>query len=171
VVATSPVCDDRGKLAWCEEVLSRLETANPGGAIQYAKGTTNLFSVDLKSGRARFLATVRYDPPTRMRPLNWPLSAYGNYVAWTEAYCSQPRGKTRILDRKNGSIRELDGSFWVRLGPGGLGLGEFGARALVDPATLQYRSVLPDNLGDVTWSPDNRYALTGQVSGHGGLCG
>jgi hypothetical protein len=116
VVATSPVCEEGGKLAWCEEVLARMEAASPSAPVQYAKGTTNLFVVDIDSGKAKFLATVRYDPPTRIRPVNWPLTADANFVAWTEAYCGQPQGKTRVLNRKSGSIRELDAGLWVRLG-------------------------------------------------------
>jgi len=128
--------------------------------------------VDVKSGKASFIATVRYDPPTRLRPFNWPLAADANYVTWTESYCGQePRGKTRIYERKTGKVRELDASLWVQLAAGFLGVGEFGAKALIDPATLLYKAVLPHNLGDVFWSPDRRYAVVGEPFGHGGLCG
>ena len=172
MIATSPVCDDgSGRLIWCEEVLARMEAGSKPGDIKYARGSTNIFVVDVASGKARFIATVAYNPPTNIRPFNWPLSADSNYVVWTEQYCGQTRGKTRIYDRRSGRIRELDATLWVRMAVGLLGAGEFGSKALIDPATLQYRTVLPDNLGDTAWSPDYRYAAVGQNLGHGGLCG
>ncbi len=174
VVATSPLCDDgNGKQIWCEEELTKLDAASGGkpGNFQYAKGTTNIFLVDLASGKAKFIATAAYDPRTQLRPYNWPLSADANYVVWTEDYCGQTKGKTRVYDRKSGQIKELDQTLWVRMDGGLIGAGEFGARAMIDPASLQYKTVLPDNLPDVTWSDDYRYAAVGQASPHGGLCG
>ncbi len=174
VIATSPMCDDgKGKQIWCEEELEKLDAAVGGkpGNIQYAKGTTNIFTVDLKTGKAGFIATVAYNPPTQIRPYNWPLSADANYVVWTENYCGQTKGKTRIFDRKTGQIKELDQTLWVQMDAGLIGAGDFGARAFIDPASLQYKAVLPDNLPDVTWSDDYRYAAVGQASPHGGYCG
>jgi hypothetical protein len=171
VLATSPRCDDGGKQVWCEEVLAKMEMQDPSGPIKYAKGTTNIFLVDLGTGKARFIATARYDPSTRIRPFTWPLTADADYVAWTESYCGQPRGKTRVWERRSGTIRELDGSYWVRLWADRLGIGEFGAKALLDRQSLDYKAVLPENTGDVLWSGDYRYAVAGAPLGHGGLCG
>jgi hypothetical protein len=102
--------------------------------------------------------------------MNWPLAADENYVVWTESYCGEPRGLTRILNRATGEITELDQGHWVTLRNGRVGLGEFGAKAVVDPASLTYTTVLPE-LADVSWSADLRYAAVGQAFGHDGVCG
>ena len=172
VIATSPQCEDGGRLIWCEEALAKLEAANPAGVdIKYARGTTNIFIVNIKTGQARFIATARYDPFTRIRPYNWPLDADANYVIWTENYCGQARGNTRVFDRKANSITEIDASLWLRMANGLLGAGEFGPTMLIDPASLAFRVVMPEPVIDVVWSGDYRYAAVGASSGHGGLCG
>jgi hypothetical protein len=138
-------------------------------------GTLNIFIVDINSGRAQFVATSRYSPP------NWPLAANANYVMWTEDYCGQPPGSTWLYDRRDSRLTETNGSLWATFTPGGLiASGAFGATVLIDPATLEYKAVIPGqapdaegrgSAGDVSWSPDYRYASHGLAWGHGGLCG
>ena len=48
-------------------------------------------------------------------------------------------------------------------------MGENGATAIIDPATFEYRAVLPE-LSGVVWSSDLRYAAVGQNFGRGGVC-
>jgi hypothetical protein len=134
--------------------------------------TTNLFLVDAATGASTYVSTARWMPGA------FPLAATTTLVAWTEAYCDFTNpGKTRIYDRKTGTITELDRSFWVQLTPDGkLAPGEFGARSLIDLSTFKASFVLPgtelyDRGSDVSWSPDYRYASTGFVGGHGGHCG
>jgi len=47
----------------------------------------------------------------------------------------------------------------------------FGAKVLIDVATLRYVAVLPEGLGDVGWAGDFRFAVASVTGGHGGLCG
>lgn len=131
----------------------------------YVPQTTNIFLVDIASGRATFVATSPAHGP------NWPLIADGRYVAWTEGYCAPAPGRTRIFDRRSGAITEIDASLWLdEFTPGGLiAAGPFGAKELIDPETWQYTAVLPGS-GDASWSPDYRYAAM-EIIGHGGLCG
>ncbi len=126
--------------------------------------TTNIFLVDIASGRATFVATSSAHGP------NWPLIADTRYVVWTEDYCG-PGGRTRIFDRRSGDITEINASLWLdAFTPGGLiAAGAFGAKELIDPETLEYAAVLPAG-GDTSWSPDYRYASM-EIIGHGGLCG
>ena len=102
--------------------------------------------------------------------MNWPLVADSSRVAWTESYCGQPPGRTRILDRESAQLTELNLSAWLTLRNGQLGFGEFGATAVFDPEALEYTAVLPDVV-DVSWSADMRWAAVGAAFGHGGLCG
>ena len=138
--------------------------AGPPDALGYQPGTTNIFLVDVGTGEASFIATSRYSPP------NWPLAANSDYVMWTDSYCGQPAGKTRLHERSTGRIIELDATLWGQFTPGGLIVaGAFGGQELIDPKTLDYRAVIPAQ-GDTSWSPDYRYASIGQFGGHGGLC-
>jgi hypothetical protein len=138
-------------------------------------GTTNIFIVEIASGQATFVATSRFSV------WNWPLAADAARVVWTEDFCGLPPGRTRIYDRRSEMLTEVDRSDWVELTPDGAIAASrfgFGARWLVDPATLTYIVTIPElapgvpgSAGDVSWSPDYRYASHGIVGGHGGLCG
>jgi hypothetical protein len=90
-------------------------------------------------------------------------------VVWTDNYCDG--GHTRVYDRQSKKITEVEASLWpVAMVDGLIFEGPFGGRALIDPATLEYRTALPPGVGDTSWSPDHRYASLGQYGGHGGLC-
>jgi hypothetical protein len=131
--------------------------------------TSNLFAIDPVTRTATYLATVALTLP------NWPLAANARYVAWTDDYCKYgragPLGHTRIYDRTTKTITELDQSLWVSsvTSDDRLGVGEFGADALLDLKTLSYAVVVPG--GDQAWSPDFKYAAVGSSFGHGGYCG
>ena len=71
---------------------------------EFASGTTNLYLVDFAQATTRFVATARYNV---LNDVNWPLAADANYVVWTDNFCVPSRGKTRIYDRKAGTITEL----------------------------------------------------------------
>ena len=170
VIATTPLCSEAGQLRDCHDVLANLEAQNPSPSGQAAvEGTTNIFLVDLTTGDATFVATATYNAATGRWPMNWPLVANKDYVAWTESYCGEPRGATRIYDRATGEITELNTSEWLVLADGRLGLGEQGATAVIDPATLEYLAVLPE-LAGVSWSRDLDYAAVGQGFGRGSVC-
>jgi len=168
VVATTPAC--RGPdnaLIECYEVLAKLENETPEA---YIAGTSNIYVVNLESGEASFVATATYNASVRFWPMNWPLVADASYVAWTESYCGQPSGQTRIFDRSTTQLTEVNVSAWLSLRDGRLGFGEFGPLSIFDPRAFQYTAVLPD-VTDVSWSADMRYAAVGAAFGHGGLCG
>jgi hypothetical protein len=168
VVATTPACRGQdGGLVECYEVLAKLEKEAPETFIE---GLTNIYIVNLESGAASFVATASYNASGRAWPLNWPLAADASTVTWTESYCGQPAGFTRIFDRESVELTQLNVSAWVSLRNGLLGFGEFGATAVLDPDTMQYTAVLPQ-LTDVSWSLDMRWAAVGAAFGHGGLCG
>ena len=117
------------------------------------------------------MATASYNPPVFVWPMNWPLLASEDYVVWTESYCGQPQGKTRVLDRGADEITELDAGYWVRWHGDYIGIGAFSSHAIVDPEKLEYVAAVPQELLGIAWSPDFRYAAVGAVLGHGGLCG
>ena len=138
---------------------------------------TNIFLVNIASGRATFIAS---SPITRIA--NHPFAANEDYVIWTDDYCDfTSPGQTRVYDRRDGTITELDMRLWVSFTSDGLiASGTFGAKALIDPETFEYVFVLPDlvpgfegesSASDVSWSPDDLYASRGFAGGHGGLCG
>ena len=160
----------------------RALTAAPAGhgelvlATPPANGTTNIFIVEIATGEATFIATWQ------LSPSNWkPLAANEQYVMWTDDFCghppgSDPPGRTYLYDRRTGLLTELEGSLLAKFTPGGLiAAGAFGARALIDPVTLEYVAVVPerapgalvDTGGDVSWSPDYRYFTRGVSGGHG----
>jgi hypothetical protein len=170
VIATTPLCAEAGLLKECYEVLANLEAQNPAPGQIAVAGTTNIFLVNLTTGDATFVATATYNAATGRWPMSWPLVANEHYVAWTESYCGEPRGATRLFDRATGQIAELNSGDWLALADGRLGLGEQGATAVIDPATLQYLTVLPE-LAGVNWSRDLRYAAVGQGFGRAGVCG
>jgi hypothetical protein len=167
VVATLPVCPEAGSLTECDGLLARLEAQNPGVRAT-VQGTTNLFVVDMNTGDATFIATATYNAATDAWPMKWPLVANDQYIAWTESYCGDPRGATRIFNRATGEITELSASEWLVLSGGRLGLGE-GTTAVLDAAALQYVGVLPE-LAGASWSQDLRYAAVGQEFGREGVC-
>lgn len=139
-------------------------------ATPAANGTTNIFIVEIATGEATFIATSQLSSP------NWPLAANEQYVMWTDDHCGDPPGRTRLYDRRTGLLTELLASFTAGFTPGGLiAAGAFGARALIDPVTLEYVAIVPDRApgalldtgGDVSWSPDYRYFTRGVSGGHG----
>jgi hypothetical protein len=184
LIATPPVCESasgprgessgpvsNGRTVPCIDLLARLGNKELAyDDPEFATGTTNLYILDLAAGTTRFIATSRYNLQTLMHNANWPLAADANYVVWTDGYCGPPRGNTRIYDRKAGTVTELAGTYWFSLRNGRLGLGEFGARTIIDPGTQQFLAVLPDVKGDVRWSADYRYAAVSAPQGRGGLC-
>lgn len=173
LIATPPVCTDGAstRSVNCLDLLAKLGSRELRyDDPEFATGTTNLYILDLAQGTVKFIATARYNLQTQIYNENWPLAADANYVVWTDNYCGPQRGKTRIYDRKAGTITELPGSYWFSLRNGKLGLGEFGARMLIDPGTQQFLAVLPSVAGDVRWSNDYRYAAVTAPAGHGGLC-
>jgi hypothetical protein len=137
-------------------------TPEIAGAVRQ---TTNIFLLDIGTGRTTFVSTSPAHGP------NWPMIADERYVVWTEDYCSQPPGTTRIYERASGMITAVDASLWLdTFTPDGLiAAGAFGAKALVNPQSLQYIAALPAG-GDSSWSANYRYASM-EVIGHGGLCG
>lgn len=170
VVATTPVCYEAGWLTDCYEVLAKLEVQTSGTANRVTvEGTTNIFLVDLRTGTATFVASATYNASTGLWPMNWPLVANKDFVAWTESYCGEPKGVTRIYNRATGEITQINRTDWLVLADGRLGLGEQGATSIIDPATLQYVAVLPEITG-VSWSPDLRYAGVGQNFARGSVC-
>ena len=173
VLATNPRCGRAdGSVAWCEDVAAELRATQDraGNNPVYVQGTMNIFLVDIATGEAEFVATAAYRQHPFSWPLNWPLIASGEYVIWTEAYCAQRQGKTRVFERASGQITELDVSEWVRWHDGFVGFGAFTSHAIVDPRTLEYVAAVPRELSGVQWSEDFRYAAVGSVPGHGGLC-
>lgn len=150
----------RGALAVATSPDATASRSRPG----YQDGTTNIFLVDIASGRATFVATSSWASP------NWPIAASDHYVIWTDGYCGSPQGRSRIFGRQTARIAEIDAALWPSFTPSGLILdGPFGGEALIDPETLDYRAAIPGI--NSSWSPDYRYASIGQVGGHGGLCG
>lgn len=171
VIATTPLCNEANWITDCPEVLSKLEAqAGAQGAPAAVQGTTNIFIVNLTTGEATFVATASFNARTGAWPMKWPLVANADFVAWTESYCGEPRGLTRIYNRATGQITELNVSEWLYLADGRLGIGENGATAIIDPLTFEYTAVLPE-LSGPTWSKDLRYAAVGQSFGRGSVCG
>jgi hypothetical protein len=158
--------------------VERARPAGPGELVLATRpedGMANIFIVEIASGQATFIATSRW------MAWNDPLAANEDYVLWTEDYCRpMDAGKTRLFDRRTGTLTELDATLWATFTPGGLiASGTFGARELIDPETLEYVVVVPDGEPegpvessgpDLSWSPDYRYFSLGFAGGHGGLC-
>ena len=138
---------------------------------------TNIFLISVETGRATFVAS---SPITRIA--NHPFAANEDFIIWTDDYCNfTAPGQTRVYNRRDGTITELDDRLWVSFTSDGLiASGTFGAKALIDPETFEYVFVLPALIpgfegessgSDVSWSPDDLYASRGFAGGHGGLCG
>jgi hypothetical protein len=171
LIATPPVCADGTRTTPCIDFVARL----PNGDLAFdnpdlATGTTNLYILDLASGSLRFIATARYNLRAQINNENYPLEADANYVAWTDSFCGPNRGKTRIFDRKAGTLTELDGTYWFTLRAGKLGLGELGVRTVIDPSSGRVLASLPEVQGFTWWSADYRYAAVSAPAGRGGLC-
>lgn len=152
---------------------------------------TNIFIVNIATGKAEFIARARYG-----RGPNWPLSATGRYVLWTENYChlqdvDPPQGHMQLYDRESKTLTDIaDGvpvnslqeeglRYGVLTSNNSVGVGaavaEFGATALFDPATLTWTTVLPSfaaakQAHQTAWSPDFRYASYSLGGGRGGYC-
>ena len=142
-----------------------------------ANDNINIFLISVETGRATFVAS---SPITRIA--NHPFAANEDFITWTDDYRNfTAPGQTRVYNRRDGTITELDDRLWVSFTSDGLiASGTFGAKALIDPETFEYVFVLPDlvpgfegesSASDVSWSPDDLYASRGFAGGHGGLCG
>ncbi len=135
-----------------------------GAGVVTEIGTTNIFLVDY-AGSAQFVASAKFEGQA-------PLAANDDYAAWGDAYCTPGEESLRILDRRSGKITAIEGRHWVEgfTRDGLLAIGEFGAKRLIDPATLAQRAVLRD-AAEPVWSDDYRFASTGMYMwGHGGMC-
>lgn len=107
------------------------------------------------------------------------IAANNRWIAWTDNYCGDssqawgPRGTTKVFDRDTGAVLDLGETFWLAgfTPDGRLGLGDFGARQLVNLDNGEIEVTLPQNgTSDVAWSSDFHYATRGQALGHGGHC-
>lgn len=161
--------------------------AAPGGDGEVVVATplqgaeTNVFVVNIQSGKAEFIARTRFGQGP-----NWPLSGSARYVLWTDNYCwaegGAAQGAITLYDRTTKSLTSVDDGVsandlqrdrFARLTPAGvIALGSFGAQALIDPVSFAYTTVLPgvNTASSRTWSPDYRYAAYASGGGHGGLC-
>jgi hypothetical protein len=127
------------------------------------RGTSNIFLVDVASGRATFIATAAFVAEV-------PLVANDDYVLWTDSACD--RGTSKLYDRRTGRITEIDTALWPsRLTPAGLLLdGVFGGHEVIDINTFSYVAALPPD-GVPAWSPDLRYAaIVAVYGGRDGPC-
>ncbi len=148
-----------------------------------AGGTTNIYVVAIQTQAVTFTATARWTQ------YNFPLSATKDYVIWNNDYCGGPKGVGHIMlyTRQTKTLTEIEATQFVTMTPDNLiAVGQFGAKALIDPDLLEYVYVLP---GGITrnspgfdpsnpwsgrtsqWSPNYHYASQGVFAGHGGLCG
>ena len=161
--------------------------ATSGGPNEIVLGTplegvtTNIFVVNIQTGKAEFIARTRYGQGP-----NWPLSATARYVLWTDNFCwsdgVDQQGRVQLYDRTTKTLTEIDDSGtisgpseerFVKLTPSdSIAWGSFGATALVDAVSLNYLTVLPQLTAASArnWSPDYRYASYALGGGHGGLC-
>lgn len=137
--------------------------------------TANLFTVDLGSGAAEPLLSVQLAPrAAAQNAAVLPLSAAARQVAWTTNYCTVSP-QVHILDLDTNVVTATNVGDWVQiLADGRLALGDgFSVRAIADPNDASWDAVLPADFplpGDVVWSPDFRFVLTGFSGGHGLAC-
>lgn len=125
--------------------------------------TTNLFQIDPATRQATFITTTSVAWPS------WALFAGANHVMWQGACINE---QIRLYDRRSGEHVELVRADQAVLTPGGLlAIGNYGVKWLVDPATLEYRAVLPANALTPVWSSDYRYAAVSFPRPHGDRCG
>lgn len=111
-------------------------------------------------------------------PLNWSFDAAAGRVLWAENQCVFDDDTEQVfvlLEVDTGDRIEFtsDHFRWVKLTPDGrlaLSRAGFGASAIFNLRTRQYDAVLPEEIVDVIWSADYRYAAAGTRLGHGGLC-
>ncbi|MEX2159583.1 MAG: response regulator transcription factor [Dehalococcoidia bacterium] len=159
------------------EALSA-DYAGPGELVVAAPPEgdwSNIFIVDVATGRATFIASGRLHYEKGQA---FPLTANEQYVVWTDDGCAG--GNTRIHHRDSGRLVEVDESLWAWLTDDGLiAAGAFGPHQLIDPESLERAVVVPDiapgadvesSGPDVGWSEDGRYFSRGFAAGHGGYC-
>jgi hypothetical protein len=162
---------------WTYTGAHGVEFAGPGELALATKprgGISNLFTLDIESAAATFIATTG----ARLDAVGF--AANERWIVWTTDFCaafiypiSEGQGTTRVLDRSTGTIYDLGVGLWPEgFAPDGrLGIGwSFGALALIDLDEWAYDVVLPAGSVDVNWSPDYRYASRGAIFGHGGVC-
>lgn len=131
-------------------------------------GLSNIFAVDPESGEATYLATALATAPS------FPFVATETVVAWTDDACGRTDETHGMLvyDRRSGVITEVLPRQWIVSADGDvIGLDVFGPKTLIDARTFMYLAVLSENLIDVSWTRDLRYAAVGGALGHGGPCG
>jgi hypothetical protein len=162
LVATTPQCSTPGVTR-----VSCLDVAKGLGLRSApADAPTNIFSVDIATGEATYIATGTYTFDMSYVQ-NWSLDADENYVVWNGAYCFQRENGLKIYDRKTGAIRETTLGY-THVRNGRLGVGEFSAKSLYDAATLQLIAELPRVV--FRWSDDYRYATPILQGAGGGYC-
>jgi hypothetical protein len=130
-----------------------------------ARGTLNVFLIDVRTGAAAFVATSSWVSG------NWPLVANERFVAWTERYCDfRSPGRTRVYARASGRIDEFDRGFWLDAitVDDVLVAGAFGAKDLI--ALMPPSHLFSLHASDTQASEDRRYISAGRPFGHGGLC-
>jgi hypothetical protein len=170
LLLTAPVCDDAGKQVDCIDFAERVAPADPYAMTSIrVEGTTNLFSVDLDSGAATFIATSRYAFSTRNMIGEVPLTSDDRYIIWTEGFCYD-NGVTRIYDRQTRSITELDEAMLTQFAGGKMLAGPYFPQWLLEPGTWRRIATLPAENGYYYWSPDNHYVAAGTPPGKDGPC-
>jgi len=144
-----------------------------GLAVVGQTGSSNVFEVDPETGVATFVATARMSPP------GYPLAVDDRYIVWTENYChinansEESDGRTRIYDRRTGTLTELDQGLWViGVTPANeLAVGQYGPYGpyeIIDLESLSYRVKFPAQR--MAWSPDYGHAAVGVTPGGGHGC-
>lgn len=142
---------------------------DPNAGPHVETGLTNIFEVDLETGVASFVATALVSAH------GWPFSATESIVAWTEDACAAPEEPTHrmvIYDRETAALTAITPGAWIADAVGRwVGLDQLGIKAWLDTETLEYVSVLPQDLYFTAWSPDARYAAKSFNFGSDGPCG
>lgn len=125
-------------------------------------GLTNIFTIDLHTGRASYVATT----PVSAR--GFTLAGNGTHIAWSPDVCVDP-GETWVFERATGQFTRAPKALLISQAPDGwLASGFTGLERLIDPDTMQYAFISP--AGWPSWSRDYRYVSVGWVGGHGSLC-
>jgi hypothetical protein len=168
---TPGVCEDGGKVVDCLDLAERTASPSPYSSDwKLIEGTTNLFSLDLETGQATFIATSRYVLNTRNMSSLANLVADDRYVIWTEGFCYE-NGVTRVYDRRTKRITEIDEAMVMQFAAGKLRAGPYYPLWLLEPGTWRRVATLPTENGtQYHWSKDNRYVAAGTILGKGGPC-